>query len=243
MNRPRSPFFLALLIAFASAATVAAEVVPAAADTPAPSLAADAPAANAPANVAATDPLPAIQQRWAEIKYQLTEDARADAYAALHADIAAQRVEHPDDLRLAIWAGITLASEAGARGGLGALSLVKQAKAEFEQVIASDGAVLDGSAYTSLGSLYYQVPGWPIGFGDEDKAREMLGKGLAIAPDGIDANYFYGDFLLDQGDYQGAVGALQKALAAPDRPGREQADAGRREEARAALAKAQKKLR
>ena len=53
-----------------------------------------------------------------------------------------------------------------------------QAKKLFERAIKLDPAAMDGSAYTSLGSLYYQVPGWPVGFGDDDKAKEMLLKGL-----------------------------------------------------------------
>jgi tetratricopeptide (TPR) repeat protein len=81
------------------------------------------------------------------------------------------------------------------------------------------------------------VPGWPLGFGDDDKARELLRKGLKANPDGIDANYFHGDFLRDQGDWTGAAAALEKALAAPPRPGRELADQGRRKEAAALLAK------
>jgi hypothetical protein len=79
------------------------------------------------------------------------------------------------------------------------------------------------------------VPGWPVGFGDDDKAREMLAKGLALNPDGIDSNYFHADFLRDQKDWAGAEKALLKALAAPARPGREAADAGRRAEAEAML--------
>jgi tetratricopeptide (TPR) repeat protein len=189
------------------------------------------------------DPLPGIQARWAEIRYQLPEAERVKAFDALVNDIGRAQQRTPDDLRLQVWKGIVLASEAGAQGGLGALSLCKQARKEFEAVIAKDGRVLDGSAYTSLGSLYYQVPGWPLGFGDEDKARELLQQGLSIAPDGIDANYFWGDFLLDQEDYAGAVQAFQKALAAPPRPGRESADAGRRAEIEAGLAKAQEELR
>ncbi len=192
---------------------------------------------------AAEDPLPAIQSRWAEIRYQLPEGERVKAFDALVNEIGRAQLRAPDDLRLQVWKGIVLASEAGAQGGLGALSLCKQARKEFEAVIAKDGSVLDGSAYTSLGSLYYQVPGWPLGFGDEDTARELLQQGLSIAPEGIDANYFWGDFLLDQEDYAGAVQAFQKALAAPPRPGRESADAGRRAEIEAGLVKAQEELR
>ncbi|MCP4063088.1 MAG: tetratricopeptide repeat protein, partial [Gammaproteobacteria bacterium] len=78
----------------------------------------------------------------------------------------------------------------------------------------------------------YQVPGWPLGFGDDDKARQYLQKALAINPDGMDANFFFGDFLLDQGEPERARSYLQKVLEAPDRAGRDVADAGRREEAR-----------
>ena len=189
------------------------------------------------------DPLPEIQARWAEIRYGLPEREQVKAFDALVHAIGRAQHQHPDDLRLRVWKGIVLASEAGAQGGLGALTLCKQARAEFEAVIEADGSVLDGAAYTSLGSLYYQVPGWPLGFGDEDTARTLLQQGLAIAPDGIDANYFWGDFLLDQDEPAAAIAAFEKALAAPPRPGRERADAGRRAEIEAGLAKARGELR
>ena len=204
------------------------------------------PGAAEPAPIAAeveADPLPAIQGRWAEVRYQLAEAQRAKAFAALAGELDRALQQHPQDLRLKVWKGIVLASQAGAQGGLGALSLCKQARQEFEAVIERDGSVLDGSAYTSLGSLYYQVPGWPLGFGDEDKARSLLRKGLEIAPQGIDANYFWADFLLEQKDYAGAIRAFEKALAAPPRPGRDSADAGRRAEIEAGLAKARAGLR
>ncbi|MCF5879317.1 tetratricopeptide repeat protein, partial [Aeromonas veronii] len=125
----------------------------------------------------------------------------------------------------------------GPNGGGGALGLVKEAKAKLELALKQDPKVLDGSAYTSLGSLYYQVPGWPVGFGDDEKAEQLLKQALAINPDGIDPNFFYGDFLLDQGRKAEAKTYLDKALAAPARPGREVADEGRRMEIRDRLAK------
>lgn len=186
--------------------------------------------------------LHSLQQRWAEINYQTPEAKREAAFAKL-ADEAKQAVAaEPNAAELHIWHGIVLSTWAGAKGGLGALGLVKQAKAEFEQAIELDPNALDGSAYTSLASLYYQVPGWPIGFGDDDKAEALFKQALALNPNGIDPNYFHGDFLLRQKRYGEAQAALQKALAAPDRPGREVADAGRREEARALLARVQEKL-
>ena len=76
-----------------------------------------------------------------------------------------------------------------------------------------------------------------MGFGDDEKAEKLLKQALAINPTGIDPNFFYGDFLLDQGDKAQAKVYLDKALAAPARPGREVADEGRRKEIRERLAK------
>jgi Tfp pilus assembly protein PilF len=102
---------------------------------------------------------------------------------------------------------------------------------------------LDGSAHTSLGSLYYQVPGWPIGFGDDDEAEKHLKKAIQLNPNGIDSNFFYGDFLLQDDRYEEAKIYLSKALQAPDRPNRPLADAGRRQEIKAALAQIDQKMK
>lgn len=89
----------------------------------------------------------------------------------------------------------------------------------------------------SLGVLYYKVPGSPIGFGDDDRARRLLREALALDPNGLDSNYFYGDFLYDQGDSAGAKSYLQKALRAPHDATRPVWDAGRRREVQALLVK------
>lgn len=189
----------------------------------------------APAD-AATAAFAQLQTRWAEIKYGVAEKEQPAAFEALSKTADAAVASFPDDPRILIWHGIVLSSWAGAKGGLGALSLVRRAKADFEAALAIDASALDGSAHTSLGSLYYQVPGWPVGFGDDDKAREHLQAGLALNPEGIDSNYFWGDYLREDGDKSAAVAAFEKALQAAPRPGRESADAGRRAEINAALA-------
>lgn len=177
-----------------------------------------------------------FQQRWAEIQYDLgDDDARAKAFSRLAEQLEAERTGSPKDPDLMIWQGITLSSEAGARGGLGALKLVKQARSLFEQAIDQDPEALQGSAMTSLATLYHQVPGWPIGFGDDDKASQLFKLALKINPDGIDSNYFYAVYLADKGDKLKARERLMQALKAPARPGRERADAGRRNEVQALL--------
>ncbi|ATL98934.1 hypothetical protein CK910_10920 [Aeromonas sp. CA23] len=185
----------------------------------------------------AADALPVIQQQWAVCQYQQTGKAKENCLEQLssQADQASAKEAFRTDLL--IWSAIVKSTWAGAKGGLGALGLVKEAKAKLEIALKQDPKALEGSAYTSLGSLYYQVPGWPVGFGDDEKAEQLLKQALLINPTGIDPNFFYGDFLLDQGRKDEAKTYLDKALAAPDRPGRELADQGRRIEIRDRLAK------
>lgn len=187
------------------------------------------------ADESASAQLDRIQARWAEIQYGLPAAQREPAFAELAARTEQAVAASPQAAELHIWHGIVLSTWAGAKGGLGALDLVRRARAELERALELDPAALDGSAYTSLGSLYYQVPGWPLAFGDDRKAEAMLRQALALNPDGIDPNYFYGDFLLRRKRYPEAKAALEKALAAPDRPRRASADAGRRSEARELL--------
>lgn len=182
-----------------------------------------------------------LQTRWAEIKYQTPEAEQEKAFVTLVAEAEQLRAANNSAPYL-IWEAIIRSTYAGAKGGLGALDQVKQAKKLLEQSIKIDPAAMNGSAYTSLGSLYYQVPGWPVGFGDDKKAKKMLLKGLSYNPEGIDSNYFYGDYLLAQKEYQPAIAAFEKALKAAPRSGRESADAGRKVEIEAAIAKAKKHL-
>lgn len=190
-----------------------------------------------PARADLTDDVATIRHEWERIMYRLPKAEQEAAFERLAQQSAEVKLRHANRAEAAIWHGIIESSYAGVKGGLGALGLVRDARKAFEEALALDPRALEGSAYTSLGSLYYQVPGWPIGFGDSTKARQLLLEGLAINPNGIDPNYFYGDFLYRSGDYVGAEKALRKALQAPPRPGRELADEGRRAEAQALLEK------
>ena len=184
-----------------------------------------------------------LQSRWAEINYQVPAAQREAEFAKLAAEADTLVRSNPQDAELHIWRGIILSTYAGAKGGLGALDLVKQSKASLEQAVALDPKALEGSAYTSMGALYYQVPGWPIGFGDDEQAEKLLKQALQLNPNGIDPNYFYGDFLFRQKRYSEAKLALEKAQAATARPGREVADRGRQAEIAALLAKVQAELK
>ena len=182
-----------------------------------------------------SDQLLNIQHRWAEIQYRMEEDKRPDAFEELAAETKTFVADYPDRAEPLIWRGIVLSTWAGAEGGFSALSMVGSAREALEKALEIDPEALEGSAHTSLGSLYYQVPGWPLSFGDDDQASEHLREALSINPNGIDPNYFFGDFLVDQGEPKRAKTYLKRALNAPDRPDRPVADKGRRQEIRALL--------
>jgi len=199
-----------------------------------------------PALACATEPLPEallqLQQGWARANYATPEKQQEETFDKLVKEADKLTGQYPGQAEPLVWKAIILSTEAGVVGGLGALGKAKAARKLLEQAESIDAGTLQGSVYTSLGSLYYKVPGWPIGFGDDDKAGELLKKALSINPDGIDPNYFYADYLFDQGDYVDARKYAEHALKAAPRKDRPLADQGRHRDIQALLVKLQDKL-
>ena len=184
-----------------------------------------------------------LQHQWAKVNYQLVDDAQEDGFENLVKQAQELVAVNPDNANSLVWLGIIKSSYAGAKGGLGALSLAKDAKKSLEKSMEIDDSVLNGSAYASLGTLYHKVPGWPLGFGDDDTAKEMLEKAMLINPNGIDSNYFYGEFLFDEREYTKAKKHLTHALQAAARAERPLADEFRRVEINQLMAKVDKKIK
>jgi tetratricopeptide (TPR) repeat protein len=183
-----------------------------------------------------------IQHDWAKANYQTPKDAQENAFKVLTEEAHQVTVNNPNAPEALIWEGISFSGYAKAKGGIGALKFAEKARDLLLAAEKINPQALQGSAYTSLGSLYYKVPGWPIGFGDKKKARTYLEKALQVNPTGIDINYFYADFLNAQGDHAKAVEYYKKALAAPARSGREDADTGRKKEVEEGLRIAEEKM-
>ena len=183
------------------------------------------------------DAVAGLQRDWEVIRYQTPAAEREKRFEALASRAHQLSASFPGRSETLIWEGIIVSSHAGEKGGLAALGLVKQAKALYEAAIQIDGNALEGSAYNSLGVLYYKVPGWPVAFGDKAKANELLQKALSLNAKGIDPNFFYGEYLVETKQPEKAVIYLERALQAPERPGRLVADTGRREETRQLLDK------
>ncbi len=188
----------------------------------------------------------AIQKEWAQIKYRAPKSEKAEKLKMLAGKAENLASRFPKSAEPLIWQAISLGTYAGAVGGLDSLfeslPAVKKAKVALEKAVELNPEALNGAGVSTLGSFYYQVPGWPIAYGDKDKAREFLEKGLSLNPNGVDSNYFYGDFLFEQGEYKKAAEVLKKALDAPARQGRALADEGRKEEVSEKLKEVKAKL-
>jgi len=186
-----------------------------------------------------TEEVKAINDGWAHIAYEVRgSSTQTKALDVLAKQAAALVARYPGKAEPLLWQGIVTSEQANHANIFHKLGLATRARDLIAKAYKIDPKAAKGGAAMSLGVLYYKVPGSPFGFGDKDRARTLLKEALALDPNGLDANYFYADFLLDQGDSAGARSYAQKALRAPTDPARPVWDAGRRSEVRALLAKA-----
>lgn len=170
-----------------------------------------------------------LQSTWEAIKFSVPEgDEQTRQMNALGEDADAVAAKFPDRPEILIWDGIITSERASMASAFSALGLAKRARDILEQAYKMAPAKLDAGATTSLGVLYYRVPGFPIGFGDKAKARQLLEQAVKLAPAGLDAWYFYGDFLYEQKEYPRAAEVFRHALGLPPHPDRPVWDKNRR---------------
>jgi tetratricopeptide (TPR) repeat protein len=183
----------------------------------------------------------AFENRWVDIRYHTPDKAKKiEGGRVLAGDAAKLAAQHPERAEPLVWQAMGLLIEGEVTRDLGSLKTVERAKALLEKAEVLDPTGVNALVHTTLGTLYYEVPGWPIAFGDNKKAAAYLKKALEIDPDGMDSNYFYGDYLLQRGKGREALPYLEKAMQAPLRPGHEAADKFRKIDIQEALDSARK---
>ena len=170
-----------------------------------------------------------LQTKWEAIKFSVPEgDDQTNQMNALGEDADAVAARLPGTPEALIWDGIITSERASMASTFHALGFAKRARDILEQAYSLDPAKLDAGATTSLGVLYYRVPGFPIGFGDKARARQLLEQAVKLAPNGLDAWYFYGDFLYSQNELSKADEVLRHAHKIPQHPDRPLWDKNRR---------------
>lgn len=160
-------------------------------------------------------PLERIRHEWTVAAFELATDRRVPALETL-AEMAHRASErYPGEIQPRVWEGIVLASLAEARGPVAGYFTAHTARGLLQDVEARHPSALDGAGYAALGMLYASAPVWPLSFGDESVARVYFVKALATAPESMEAHYFYGGFLLRQGEFDLAARHLRQALRGP----------------------------
>ncbi len=160
-----------------------------------------------------------LAEHWATAKY-LSQGDKSSEMTAISNEAENLVKKYPNNVQPMIWLGIITSERASLSWGIDALNLATRARDILARAEQTDPKALDAGAPTSLGVLYYRVPGFPLGWGDTSKARKLLQEAVANAPNGRDAHYFYADFLYEQGEYQEAKKVLAEAMSLPAHPER-----------------------
>ncbi len=187
------------------------------------------------------DSLTNIEAEWASIYYSTPKSKQGPAYVQLLDKTANLSKQYPNAAEPIFWQAVVKATYADHQDAFSALGAIHEARDLLVKAIKINPKAMNGSAYVTLGTLYYMVPVWPIAFGDDDAAQQMLETALKINPDGIDANYFYGEFLLLHNKPKDAALYFERASAAPARAEQPYADNQLKAEARLALKNTQER--
>lgn len=158
-----------------------------------------------------------IDADWAEAFYNAPDDQKARRLRDLLVRAGQLRGRFPGHAEPLIMEAIVLCSLAGVDWGFSSLAQIERARDLLIESIDIDPKAMDAAAYITLGNFYFRLPGWPLSFGDDLQAQRYLQSALVLFPEAIDSNYFMGDFLLDQGEYEAALPYLEKAERAPIR--------------------------
>lgn len=181
-----------------------------------------------------------LENHWAEIRYEMkgAHQEKLAAGRALIGEANNVAAAYPDKAEPLVWQALALLVEAEIRRDLAALGLAKEARRLLERAEAIEAKALNGMIQTTLGMLYFEMPGWPLGYGDRRTAENYLKGALAIDPDDTDNNYFYGDYLLRTGRASMALPYLERAAQMTVRPTHVPADRGRQADIQESLGKA-----
>lgn len=185
--------------------------------------------------------LKSIEAEWASIYYSTPKNKQGAAYVQLLEKTTNLVQQYPNTAEPIFWQAVVKATYAEHQDAFSALNAIHEARDLLMTAIKINPEAMNGSAYVTLGTLYYMAPVWPISFGDDAAAKQMLETALKINPDGIDANYFYGEFLLLHNKPNDAAIYFERATAAPARADQFYADNQLKAEAKLALKNTQKR--
>lgn len=164
---------------------------------------------------------------WEVANFTLEGDAQKEAFDTLLKEAEALRKNPNASASDLLWAGIIESSYAGEIGGLSALGHAKQAKKDFESALDGGDPEVTPAALASLGTLHSKVPGWPIGFGNDKKAKKFFEEAEQAGASSLDFYMMYTEYALSKGMKDKALSLLQASEKVEPRSNRQVTDAAR----------------
>lgn len=124
-------------------------------------------------------------------RVQLFENCIAIAEQAL--------ARNADDVVGLFWKAAAMGKMAGDSGILNALRMLRPMEKILLKVVALDEKYGNAGGHRALGRMYHQLPGFPIGFGSNQKALMHLKRAHELFPRDIITRAFYAEILYDEG--------------------------------------------
>ncbi len=193
------------------------------------------------AEAESASPALSIVESFEEIYLTVDIDDQAERIEPLLNEAELYRDNNPNEAE-AWFASALIRSAYAQTQGLRALRLARTSRDEFERAIVLDNSALGGYSQAFLGRLYFTLPGWPISFGNDDKAEELLLEALSINSETAANNLYFALYLISQERYDEAQDYLNRAKAAAPRPEFPNWDAVLQRDVERALAEVQNEL-
>lgn len=141
---------------------------------------------------------------YANAEVETDKSKRIELYNGCIATADRALAINADEVGALYWKAVAM-GKLGEEGSIiNALRMTRPMEQLFMRVIALDEKFDNAGAHKALGRMYYKLPGFPISFGNKEKALFHLKRAHTLFPNDIITRAFYAEVLLDMGRVQEA---------------------------------------
>ncbi|MBL0010427.1 MAG: hypothetical protein IPP22_04195 [Nitrosomonas sp.] len=120
-----------------------------------------------------------------------------------------------NDVRGLFWKAVAMGKMAEDSGMVNALRMLRPMEKMLLKVVALDEKYENAGAHRALGRMYHKLPGFPVSFGNNQKALTHLKQAHELFPRDIMTRAFYAEVLYDEGRQAEARRHADFVLATP----------------------------
>jgi len=151
----------------------------------------------------------------ADAEVELQKSKRLELYKMCFDTAESALAGNTNEVVALYWKGVAMGKLIENMRILDALRMTRSMENLFLRVIAINEHYDAAGGHKALGRIYHQLPGFPISFGDNEKALFHLGRAYELYPDDIIVRAFLAELLMDMGRKHEALGHAQFILSTP----------------------------